>query len=94
MFVVPNRAPKLTPIEYFAWEEQQLHRHEYIKGEVYAMGGGTQNHSRISLKVAALLDSHLSNGPCRVFIVNQSRIEMAKVFTKEAFSYVQCLTLN
>lgn len=67
MFAIPNQYPKLTPIEYFAWEEQQLHRHEYINGEVYAMSGGTQNHSRIALKFGALLDSHLSNGNCRVF---------------------------
>lgn len=67
MIAVPSQSPKLTPVEYFAWEEQQLCRHEYINGEVYAMSGGTQNHSRIALKVAALLDNHLSNGSCRVF---------------------------
>lgn len=67
MIASPNRSPKFTPAEYFAWEEQQLCRHEYINGEVYAMRGGTQNHSRIALKVAALLDQHLSNGSCRVF---------------------------
>lgn len=67
MFAVPIQHPKLTPLEYFAWEEQQLCRHEYINGEVYAMSGGTQNHSRIALKVSALLDSHLSDGSCRVF---------------------------
>lgn len=67
MIAVPNQSPKLTPTEYFAWEEQQLHRHEFINGEVYAMSGGTQNHSRISLKFGALLDNHLSNSSCRVF---------------------------
>ncbi|NJN30206.1 MAG: Uma2 family endonuclease [Synechococcales cyanobacterium RM1_1_8] len=67
MFAVPSPSPKLTPIEYFEWEEQQLCRHEYINGETYAMSGGTQNHSRIGLKVAALLDGHLTNGNCRVF---------------------------
>ena len=67
MIAIPNRSPKLTPDEYFAWEEQQLGRYEYIDGEVYAMSGGTQNHSRIALKVAALLDNHLTNSSCRVF---------------------------
>ncbi len=67
MIAVSSHSPKLTPTEYFAWEEQQLCRHEYINGEVYAMSGGTQNHSRIALKVAALLDNHLSDGSCRVF---------------------------
>ena len=67
MIAVPSHSPKLTPAEYFAWEEQQLCRHEYINGEVYAMSGGTQNHSRVALKFAALLDNHLSDGVCRVF---------------------------
>jgi Uma2 family endonuclease len=67
MFATSSQSPKLTSVEYFAWEEQQLCRHEYINGEVYAMSGGTQNHSRISLKVAALLDNHLSSGSCRAF---------------------------
>ena len=30
MFAVPIQSPKLTPVEYFAWEEQQLCRHELI----------------------------------------------------------------
>lgn len=67
MIAVPNHSPKLTPAEYFAWEEQQLVRHEYMNGEVYAMSGGTQNHSRVALKFAALLDNHLTDGICRVF---------------------------
>jgi Uma2 family endonuclease len=67
MIAVPSHSPKLTPAEYFAWEEHQLCRHEYINGEVYAMSGGTQNHSRVALKFAALLDNHLTDGVCRVF---------------------------
>ncbi len=67
MIATPSQSPKLTPIEYFAWEEQQLCRHEYINGNIYAMSGGTQNHSRVALKFAALLDNHLPDGPCRVF---------------------------
>ena len=31
------------------------------------MSGGTQNHSRIALKCAVLLENHLPDGPCRVF---------------------------
>ena len=67
MFAVPTQSPKLTPVEYFAWEEQQLCRHEYINGEVYAMSGGTRNHSRIALKFGALLDNHLSDRSCEAF---------------------------
>ena len=58
--------PKLTPDEYFAWEEGQNFRHEYISGEVYAMSGGTIDHSEIAgnflalLKVPAIPNSELA----------------------------------
>ena len=65
MVAIKDNSPRFTPEEYFAWEEQQLHRHEYIGGEVYMMTGGTVNHSRISLKFGALLDNHLNGGECK-----------------------------
>ncbi len=37
-----------TPEEYFIWEETQLEKHELIDGRVYAMTGGTPNHSAIN----------------------------------------------
>jgi Uma2 family endonuclease len=79
MVALKDNTPRFTPEEYFAWEEQQLERHELIDGEVYAMTGGTVNHSRIGLKFGALLDNHLSgskcqtlNSDCRVNIVNSN----------------------
>jgi Uma2 family endonuclease len=79
MVAVQDNTPRFTPEEYFAWEEQQLERHELIDGEVYAMTGGTVNHSRIGLKFGALLDNHLSgtkcqtlNSDCRVNIVQSN----------------------
>ena len=56
--------PDLTPEEYFAWEEQQLTRHEYIDGRVYAMSGGSKNHSLISVRLITLFANHLEGGGC------------------------------
>jgi Uma2 family endonuclease len=56
-----------TPAEYFAWEEQQLKKHELIDGRVYAMSGGTQNHSAIKLNIGSLIKSHLRGSNCRIF---------------------------
>ncbi len=67
MIAVRDDFPKLTPEEYFDWEEQQQIRHEYIDGEVYAMTGGTLNHSEIASNLNFLLKSHLRKGGCRVF---------------------------
>jgi Uma2 family endonuclease len=79
MVALKDNTPRFTPEEYFTWEEQQLERHELIDGEVYAMTGGTVNHSRIGLKFGALLDNHLSdskcqtlNSDCRVNIVQSN----------------------
>ncbi len=56
-----------TPEAYFDWEAQQLEKYELIEGRVYAMGGGTQNHSAIAINVVSLLKSYLRGGPCQVF---------------------------
>jgi Uma2 family endonuclease len=64
MIASKENFPQLTPAEYFVWEEQQLEKHEYINGEVYAMSGGSVNHGRIAIKFAAMFDSHLENSGC------------------------------
>jgi Uma2 family endonuclease len=43
MIAAKENLPQLTPEEYFAWEEKQLEKHEYINGQVYAMSGGSVN---------------------------------------------------
>jgi Uma2 family endonuclease len=48
MLAAREHLPRLTPQEYFAWEQQQEIKHEYFDGEVFAMSGGTVNHGRIS----------------------------------------------
>jgi Uma2 family endonuclease len=67
MVALKDNVPRFTPEEYFAWEEQQLERHEYIDGEVYAMSGGTQNHSDIAMNFGAMLKSHLRGSGCKTF---------------------------
>jgi Uma2 family endonuclease len=65
MVAAKDITQRFTPAEYFAWEEQQLERHEYIDGEVYAMSGGTVNHSEIAAKFNRLLGNHLDDSGCR-----------------------------
>ncbi len=65
MVAVKDNSPRFTPAEYFAWEEQQLERHEYINGEVYAMTGGTINHSQIAIKITSMLNNHLDGSGCK-----------------------------
>ena len=79
MVALKDNLPRFTPDEYFAWEEQQLERHEYIDGGVYAMTGGTINHGDIAGNFLTLLKVHLRgrgcktlNSDCRVSIVNST----------------------
>jgi Uma2 family endonuclease len=80
MVALKEHFPKFTPEEYFAWEEQQLERHEYIDGEVYAMSGGTIAHGEIAGNFLVLLKTHLRgsgcktlNSDCRVSIVGATK---------------------
>jgi Uma2 family endonuclease len=64
MIAAKENTPHLTPEEYFAWEEQQLEKHEYINGQVYAMSGGSVNHSRIAIRFTTIFDTHLDASSC------------------------------
>ena len=66
MIAAKETFPTLTPEEYFVWEEQQLHRHEYLNGEVFAMSGGTINHSEIALNFGVLLKGRMKGSGCKV----------------------------
>lgn len=81
---------RMTPEEFFAWENEQPERHEFIDGEIYAMTGGTYAHSRISSNLHIALGSRLIHRDCAV---HQGDL---KVFVDKDFFYpdiiVQCGT--
>lgn len=64
MIVAKDKPTNLTPEEYFAWEEQQLEKHKLIDGQVYAMTGGSVNHSRIAIRFTTMFDTHLDASSC------------------------------
>lgn len=64
MVAAKDKPTNLTPEEYFAWEEQQLEKHELLDGEVYAMSGGSVNHSRIAIRFTTMFDTHLDASSC------------------------------
>ena len=83
MIAAKENFPQLTPQEYFAWEEKQLHKHEYIEGQVYAMSGGSVNHGRIAIRFTSMFDSHLEGSSC---IVGNSDIKV-KMVRSENYTY-------
>jgi Uma2 family endonuclease len=64
-----SAAPKrlLTPEEYLAQERKADFRSEYLRGEVFAMAGGTWGHCLIKDNLAREAGSQLRDTPCRVF---------------------------
>jgi Uma2 family endonuclease len=41
----------MTASEYLAWERMQLERHEYFRGEVFLMAGGSPRHNALSAAI-------------------------------------------
>lgn len=66
-----------TYAEYLAAEENSRERHDFIRGEVYAMSGGTPEHSLLSAAVSRELGLALKGRPCLVFEANM-RLRNAK----------------
>jgi Uma2 family endonuclease len=67
MIAARDESRYFTPEEYFIWEEKQLEKHELIDGRVYAMSGGTKNHSTLAINLLLLIRAHLRGGRCSVF---------------------------
>ena len=59
--------PKLTLDAYLAWEALQPERHEFYRGEVFAMVGAKRIHGRVVNNLAAELHTALRGSPCQVF---------------------------
>jgi Uma2 family endonuclease len=68
----------MTHAEYCAFEREAAIRHEYIAGEVFAMAGGTLEHSLLAGKITQQLWNRLEGGPCRVF-TSDARVRIEAV---------------
>jgi Uma2 family endonuclease len=56
----------MTPEEYLAFERASEQKHEYVDGEIFAMSGGSREHSLIAENVARELGNALLDRPCEV----------------------------
>jgi Uma2 family endonuclease len=57
----------MTYADYLVAEAASDTRHEYLRGEVYAMAGGTPTHARLAMAIGIALGNALSARPCGVF---------------------------
>jgi Uma2 family endonuclease len=70
-----------TPQDYLSLERENVTRHEYQRGLVYAMAGGSDDHDELSLNLIELLRQKLRDQGCSV------RSGNVKVNYKDAFFY-------
>jgi len=57
----------ITPEEYLRLERASQEKHEYFKGEIFAMTGATENHNIIAGSTFAALYSELRKKPCQIY---------------------------
>lgn len=63
--VQSGRLHRYTYADYVALEESSPTKHEYFQGEIYAMAGGTEEHSALAAEVLRALGNALGDRPCR-----------------------------
>jgi Uma2 family endonuclease len=65
MSAIPK--PYLSSAEYLAFERQSESKHEYFRGELFAMSGASQSHVTIFMNTSHLLVGQLKGRSCRAF---------------------------
>ncbi|MBI5653021.1 MAG: Uma2 family endonuclease [Chloroflexi bacterium] len=56
-----------TPEEYLNMEEAAAYKSEYYNGEIFAMAGGTSDHSLVAVSLTVELGQQLKGKPCRLY---------------------------
>jgi Uma2 family endonuclease len=61
-----RRLHRYTYAEYVAFETISAEKHEFLDGEIYAMAGGSEEHTALSAAMVRLLGNIVVDRPCRV----------------------------
>jgi Uma2 family endonuclease len=64
---VSTALKRITPQEYLIRERQASIKSEFYQGEIFAMGGGSANHSLIAANFVGEARNSLKGRPCAVF---------------------------
>ena len=62
---------QLSAAEYLVWEREQPVRHEFFRGEVFAMAGGSLRHNALCLRLGSALHDVLRGQGCFEFSSDQ-----------------------
>ncbi len=61
-----RRHHRYTYADYVALENESPTKHEFLDGEIYAMAGGSEDHSALAAEVLRLLGNAVGEKHCRV----------------------------
>ena len=64
--VQSGRLHRYTYADYVALEDSSSTKHEYLAGEIYAMAGGSEEHSALAAEVLRAIGNAVGDRPCRV----------------------------
>ena len=84
---LPQPTPPFTAEGYLQWETEQPDKHEFVRGETFAMGGASRRHVTISGNVFSALDDALEGSPCRAYMADM-KVQAAE---DEAYFYPDVL---
>lgn len=70
MSLSERSAQPISVADYLASEEASPTRSEYVRGDVYAMTGGTARHNRIVRNIVVRLSASERGGPCRTYFLD------------------------
>lgn len=71
----------MTAQEFLVWDAHEPLRHEFVRGEAFAMAGAEERHVMVAGNVYVALRAHLRGTPCRTFITDMKlRVEAADCF--------------
>ncbi len=62
---LPRQTLALT--DFLNWENAQLERHEFYRGEVFALNGGHRTHGCVTANLVRHIGNHLAGTPCQLF---------------------------
>jgi Uma2 family endonuclease len=71
----------MSPESYLAFESTSASKHEFVRGELFAMSGTTTAHNDVVGNLGAAIRAHLRGDPCRVRSESvKLRVEAANAF--------------
>lgn len=69
--MTPQPKRYITEEEYLEFEQSSVSKHEYYRGEIFAMTGGTEPHNLLAGNTYASFHAQLRQRPCRVYNSDQ-----------------------